>query len=179
MKKFLLLISVSSMLLIISCNNEQKGELSDAAQKNLDAFNEVSKCFETKDFSRLGDYVAEDAIDHGGQEGEIIGLANWKSEFEKWSANTEGDKNETIVALANDDYVMAWMRFTGKTKVDQMGSKAGENFDIRTVEIAKFKNGKVVEHWVYLDPAEMMKMMGGAGGETIDSSMHAKDSTTN
>ena len=48
-------------------------------------------------------------------------------------------KFETIRELADDDYVMTWSKMTGR--------------NMTTVDIAKFKDGKAVEHWIYMDAA--------------------------
>lgn len=158
MKKDLFLATALAGMLFLSCNPDAGG-LSAAAKKNLDAMHGIQQCFDTKDFSKLGDYVTEDAVDHAGDGGDLKGLANMKAEFEKMSANNENAKTEIIKELADDDYVMSWLRFTGTLKNAQMGMKAGERYDMKAIELAKFKDGKVTEHWTFLEPAEMMKMM--------------------
>ena len=145
---------------VAACSS--KSGISETAQKNLDAMHGVTKCFDSKDFSKLGDYIAEDAIYHAGEMGDVKGLANMKAEFEKMTANTENPKTELIKELADDDYVISWMRYTGTSKTDQMGVKAGKTYSSTAVEVAKFKDGKAVEHWTFMDPAEMMKMMGSS-----------------
>ncbi len=35
--------------------------------------------------------------------------------------------------------------------------------DMTTVDVVKFKDGKAVEHWSYMDPKDMMKMMPPVG----------------
>ena len=164
MKKLLSASAFCLMLFCLSCNDAGKGGLSAAAQKNLDAQRGIIKCFNTGDFSKLGDYMAEDFVDHAGETGDVKGLANAKAEFEKMMATIENNKSEIILELANDDYAMTWMHFTGTLKADNinMGKKAGDKYDMKSIELGKFKDGKAVEHWVFMDPAEMMKMMGGA-----------------
>lgn len=161
MKKVLFsILTLSCLILFIGCKNE--GGLSAAAKKNIEAQHGVIKCFDTKDFSKLGDYIAEDFIDHAGQNGEIRGLANAKAEFEKMSETLANNKSEILVELANDEYVMTWIRFTGTLAIDNMGKKAGDSYDMTSLEVSKFKDGKAIEHWVFMDPAEMMKMMGAS-----------------
>jgi hypothetical protein len=64
-------------------------------------------------------------------------------------------------------------------KMDMMGMKAGDKFDSKSMEVSRFKNGKVVEHWTLMEPAEMMKMMGGAQPPATDNATApAKDSTS-
>ena len=43
-----------------------------------------------------------------------------------------------------------------------MGMAAGP-YDTHMMEITKFRDGKAVEHWAYMEMAEMMKMMGQQG----------------
>lgn len=161
-KLFLSATALGLMLFSMSCNNEGKGGLSAAAQKNLDAQHGIIKCFDTKDFSKLGDFMAEDFVDHGGEKGDIKGLTNAKAEYEKMMATIESGKTETIMEMANDDYAISWLHFTGTLKADNssMGMKAGDKYDMKTIELGKFKDGKAVEHWVFMEPAEVMKMMG-------------------
>jgi predicted ester cyclase len=141
----------------ISCNNNPGP--SPKTKANLDAMHGIQQCFDKKDFSKLGDYIAEDAIDHAGDDGDIKGLANMKTEFEKMSANNINPKTEIIKELADEEYVMSWLRFTGTLKNEQMGLKAGEKYNMKAIELSKFKDGKAIEHWTFMEPAEMMEIM--------------------
>jgi ketosteroid isomerase-like protein len=160
MKKYVTMVPLAFACFAISCSNKSDSGLSPAAQKNLDAQHGVSKAVETKDFSKLGDYIADDAVDHGGDSGDVKGLANIRAELEKSTAGSENDKMETIKELADDDYVMAWFRATGNYKMAEMGHKAGEKYDVKILELTKFKDGKGIEHWIFMEPGDVMKMMG-------------------
>jgi hypothetical protein len=78
----------------------------------------------------------------------------------------ENTKSETVKELADDEYVMCWFRFTGDYKTDVPGHKAGETYDLKALEVAKFKDGKAIEHWTFVQPADMMKMMGAKKDST-------------
>src|SRR6187399_614931 len=106
MKKILLSPVTLLVIFCISCNTAPGP--SAAAKKNLDAMHGVTQCFDTKDFSKLGDYIAEDAIDHAGENGDVKGLANMKAAFEKMVADNETSKTEVIKEIADDEYVMSW-----------------------------------------------------------------------
>lgn len=184
MKKFLFIPVLSSALFFTSCNSG--GGISPAAQKNLDANHGIQKAFETKDFSKIGDYIAEDGVDHANEKGDVKGLANLKAEFEKMAAMTEGDKMTIVKELADDEYVMSWARYSGKMKTEGMGMKPGDPFDMAAIEVSKFKDGKVTEHWSFADMAEMMKMMAPPAGsmpatpmpaDTIKKDTAMKDTT--
>jgi predicted ester cyclase len=158
MKKLSFLTVIAFVFFVSSCSN-QDGH-SEQAKKNLEANHGIIKAFETKDFSKLGDYIAEDFVDHAGETGDIRGLANARAEFERMVAGLESDTTIIIKELADDEFVMSWLRFTGTLSKDMMGMKAGSKYDMTAVELTKFKDGKAVEHWTFMQPADMMNMMG-------------------
>ena len=161
MKKNLLTIC-SSLLFIffVSCNNDKGGEakLSDQAQKNLDAVHLINKAVETGDVSTLDQAIATDAVDHTNM-GECKGLDSIKSNIAKVHTMSTDMKGETIKEFADDDYVFQWMRYTGTASTADMGMPAGTKYDMSTVHVSKFKGGKAVEHWEFMQAADMMKMM--------------------
>ncbi|MEO6671129.1 MAG: ester cyclase [Ferruginibacter sp.] len=159
MKKFLFVSAAALCCFFISCKDNDGGGLSPAAQKNLDANHAIQKAFETKDFSKIGDYIADDAVDHAGEKGDVKGLENMKAAFTKMAAMTENDKMDIKKELADDEYVMSWSRYSGKMKTEGMGMKPGDPFDMGAIEVTKFKDGKATEHWSFMDMADMMKMM--------------------
>ena len=159
MKKLLFVPAALLGIFFISCNNNAAGP-SATTQKNLDAMHGVQQAFDKKDFSKVGDYIAEDAVDHAGEQGDIKGLANIKAQFEKWAAGSENDKSVTTKEMADDDYVMSWAKYSGTSKTASMGVKPGEHFEMEAVEVCKFKDGKITDHWSFVNPKNMMKMMG-------------------
>jgi ketosteroid isomerase-like protein len=159
MKKLFSVLVIALGAYCISCKNMNATGLSATAQKNLDAMHAIAQCFDSKDFSKLGDYIAVDAVDHAGEKGDVKGLANMKTQFESWAASIESQKSETIKELADDDYAMSWYHYTGAYKTAGMGHKAGDRFDMKVLEVAKFKDGKATEHWSLMEPGEVAKMM--------------------
>ncbi|GGB22191.1 ester cyclase [Puia dinghuensis] len=159
MKKHLTIVASAAIWCFAACTSKPEGGLSAAAQKNLDANDSVAKCFETKNFSKLGDYIATDAVDHSGEHGDIKGLDSMKAAFEKEMAGVDNMKSDLVKALADSDYVMAWYRFSGTWKKAEMGHKAGEPFDFKSLEVSRFKDGKAVEHWALMEPKDVMQMM--------------------
>jgi predicted SnoaL-like aldol condensation-catalyzing enzyme len=76
--------------------------------------------------------------------------------------NTSKDmKMETMKEVADNDYVFEMMRYTGTG--DGVMMPPGP-YDMHAVEVIRFKDGKAVEHWSYMNAAEMMKMMGQMQG---------------
>jgi hypothetical protein len=54
---------------------------------------------------------------------------------------------------------MAWMRWTGTSDGSIPDMPAGP-YDMSGIEVVRFKDGKAVEHWAFMDARELMKMMG-------------------
>ena len=163
MKKFFPLIAGIAFC-TFSCNNQQTSaetasatkEESSATKKNREAFQAVAKAFETGDISMIDSVVASDFVDHSEQhEGNRDSL---KAMITTWKADTKDAKMEVIKEVADDEYVFGWLRFTG-TSTGKMGMPAGP-FNMSAIEVTKFRDGKATEHWTFMEPREMMKMMG-------------------
>lgn len=160
MKRSILMLTAGFALCLASCNSNEKGEGKNAvAEKNLEAVHGINKAIETGDVSKLGDYIAADAIDHS-PEGDVKGLDSIKAHLAVIHTTSENAKTETIKEFADSTDVIQWMRYTGTCKVAMgPGCPIGSKYDMTVVHISKFKDGKAVEHWEFMLPGEMMKMM--------------------
>jgi ketosteroid isomerase-like protein len=162
MKNLLLFAGVVSLATLASCGGKDGGGgggMSAATKKNMEISEAIGKAFETKDFSKLGDYLSPEFVDYSAPMGPVKGIEENKKSFEQMAAMMDSSKMETITALGNDEFTMTWIKMKGKLKIDAMGMKAGEWMEGKAVEITKFKDGKAIEHWSYMDPADMAKMM--------------------
>ncbi|WP_276503542.1 ester cyclase [Terrimonas pollutisoli] len=161
MKKSLLAISSCLFLFCMSCNNKAgddkmgAGKMSDQTEKNIAASHVVVDAFQSGDVSKIDDAVASDFVDH--TERGDMGRDSLKSMIKMWHGASKDNKMEIIKELADDEYVFSWMRFTG-TSDGSMGMPAGP-YDMRSIEVVKFKDGKAIEHWGFMEPREMMKWM--------------------
>jgi len=162
MKKFLFpTIMIAFSCIFVSCNNANSGSgMSDKAKKNLENAQAIAKMFESSDWSKTGDYIAADAVDHANPEGEVKGLDSIKASFAKMNTMMGDFKNEVVKELADDDYVFQWMKETATAKIPFMGMKAGERKTFSVIEVSKFNaDSKVSEHWTFMDMTAMMSMM--------------------
>jgi predicted SnoaL-like aldol condensation-catalyzing enzyme len=161
MKKLLIIFSAGFICLLSSCNSKKEGGgMSDKAKKNLEACNAINKMFEAGDWSKAGDYIATDGIDHAGMKGDVVGLDNIKAEFADMDKMMGNFKNEKVKEFADDDYVFQWMKETMTMKVDGMGMKAGSTNTMDAIEVSKFnKDSKSTDHWTFVSWGDMMKMM--------------------
>ena len=148
--------AIAGFLCITSCNDATSNKGSDAKQKNIAASDAISKAFETGDVSKIDSFVSVDFIDHTDQ-GDKKGRDSLKAMVKFVHDNFTDTKQEKVKELADDEYVFSWMHYTG-TSNGVMGMPKGP-YSMNTVEVAKFKDGKAIEHWAFVNMMEMMKMM--------------------
>lgn len=173
MKKIITSFTALLFLLIISDVNAQSMPSKSAkARKNLEACAMVNKAILSGDMAVLDKVLSEDAVDHAGMHGDLVGREAIKTELGKMHSMAPDMKMEVIREIADDDYVFQWLRFSGTAATADMGMPAGTKFDMSAVEVVKFKDGKAVEHWEFMQPSDMMKMMEHHKGMGMDSTMH-------
>jgi predicted ester cyclase len=160
MKKITLVASFMLLLLFASCTSPKQDCVSETTKRNIDAMHGIFNCFNTGDFSKLGNYVAEDCIDHssGGKE-DIKGLAQMKSNYEQWTQMVANSNTTTKVEMANDEYVISWVKFDMTMKADVATKSIGEKFEKSDIEMLRFKDVKAVEHWTFIDARELDKVL--------------------
>ena len=158
MKKLLFILSVGSIFLFSSCSSkkEESGGMSAKAKANIAASNAVGEAFLTGDVSKIDSVVASDFVDHTDR-GDKVGTDSLKAAIAAMQKVGSNMKMEIIKQVADDDYVFTWQRYTG-TSDGSMGMPAGP-YDMAAIEVAKFKDGKAIEHWNFMETREMMKMM--------------------
>jgi predicted SnoaL-like aldol condensation-catalyzing enzyme len=179
MKKVLFFTMMSLLICSMSCNNEKtESGMSDKAKKNLETAQALTKMFETGDWSKTGDYIATDAVDHAGMKGDVVGLDSIKAEFAVFSKTMSDMKNEPVKEMADDDYVFQWMKESWTMKEDGMGMKAGQKGNADAIEVSKMQDGKVKEHWSFISYTDMMKMMSSQPPAMDNKMMDSKKDTT-
>jgi predicted SnoaL-like aldol condensation-catalyzing enzyme len=135
-----------------SANNDNKGQ----EEKNLAASNTVGKAFETGDVSGIDSVVADDFVDHTDR-GDIKGKDSLKAMVNMIHTNFKDMKMDKVRDAADGDYVYNWMTYSG-TSDGTMGMPKGP-YKMHVIELTKFKDGKAVEHWSFMDSQDMAKMM--------------------
>lgn len=149
MRKLFILSCIAACSFLISCSGG--GGMSATAKKNKEVNDAITKAYEAGDFSKMGDYIAADAVDHGGETGDIKGLDNIIAEMKKYKAQMPDMKSTMSRSMADDEYVFTWSTVSGTMN--------GKSVTMTSVDVAKFKDGKAVEHWIYMDPKDMAMMM--------------------
>jgi predicted SnoaL-like aldol condensation-catalyzing enzyme len=159
MKQLFSLFAAATLCCFLSCDHVKTAtdtKEDSAAAKNLEASHIVTKAFDSGDVSMIDSVVASDFVDHtdrGDKNRDSL-----KAMIIAWKADSKDSKSELIKELADGEYVFSWMRFTGTTS-GTMGMPAGP-YNMTSIEVIRCKDGKAVEHWGFMEPREMMKMMG-------------------
>jgi len=107
--------------------------------------------------------------------GDIKGLDSIKAELAKVHMMSTDIKVETVKEFADNDYVFQWLHFTGTAATSDMGMPVGTKYEMNAMEVSKFNSdGKATDHWEFMEPAEMMKMMQqqNTGGMKMDTTKH-------
>lgn len=167
MKKVSIMLAIVACIIFVSCKSDSGG-MSATAKKNMEVNEAITKAYESGDFSKMSDHIAADAVDHSGDQGDITGLENIVAEMKKYHEMAPDMKSTNTKIMADDEYVITWSKSSGTMN--------GQKMEMTGVDIAKFKDGKAVEHWMYMDPKDMMKMMPPATEPKMDD-MPAKDTT--
>jgi predicted SnoaL-like aldol condensation-catalyzing enzyme len=159
MKKVLFIFFSGLLFLTIACNapstvnNEGKQTV---AQRNIAATKVVNDAFGNGDVSKLDSVIATDFVDHTDR-GDIKGVDSLKAMIAMVRSTNKDMDMKILREVADSQYVFQWMRFTGVSDGKMM--PAGP-YDMTAIQVVKFNDdGKAVEHWEFMEPREMMKMM--------------------
>ncbi|MBM3415644.1 MAG: ester cyclase [Bacteroidetes bacterium] len=158
MKKILFSAITGLLLFFISCSDKEddNGD-SGKAKKNIESLQAVAKAFETGDVGKIDEVVAADFVDHTDR-GDI-GRDSLKAMITMMHKAMPDLKFNTVKELADDDYAAVWYKLTG-TSDGSMGMPKGP-FEMNTIDMVRFKDGKAVEHWSFGEMRDVMKTMSG------------------
>ena len=114
------------------------------------------KAFQTGDASALDSVIADDFVDHTDR-GDMKGRDSLKSMVKFAHTHFPDMKFEKVRDVADGDYVYSWITSSG-TSDGSMGMPKGP-YKMSSIELSKFRDGKAVEHWSFMDAQDMAKMM--------------------
>ena len=154
-------LSFSVLLFFAMACNNASSDISEAkksnpaAEKNLASQRIVTDAFQSGDASKIDSAVASDFVGHS-EHGDM-GRDSLKAMISVMKKQYPDLKMDVLKEVGDDEYVFTLIRMSG-TSNGQMGMPAGP-YDFHSLEVSKFKDGKAVEHWSYMQPKEMMAMM--------------------
>jgi predicted ester cyclase len=156
-KKLFALLLITTVVIILSCQNHHNPN----EAKYKAAYVAVNGIMDNGNTDELDMYIAEDAIDHQTDPSITTktGLEGVKDVF-KYYHNIFPDLKTTVYSMAvSGDTLFGYISSTGTTSQPFMGMPAGTSQTMNAVDIVVFKDDKMVEHWGFMDMADVMKMM--------------------
>lgn len=116
----------------------------------------------------IEEIVAENFVSHLAMPGvSSTGIQQLKDMIAISSAAFTDNKTEDLHMIAEDNRVVAHYRWKGVNSGSMGEGMPATNkpIDVHTVDVLRFENGKVVEHWGYMEEFKMMEQLGMMGGE--------------
>lgn len=174
MKKLFFAIVAVMLCFFMSCKDSGTSSTTSSSNgnsmndSNLEKNRRVMKAIETGDSATINSLIADDAVDHQGPHGDIKGgdsIRHWLTDMHNHMKDLKFD---VIADAANGDYIFSLSTMKGTCTDASMGMPAGTVMNEKTVDVIKVKDGKMVEHWGFLDAAEMMKNMPPMGSGHMD-----------
>ena len=112
--------------------------------------------------------VAENFVTHMSMPGvSSTGIQQLKDMVAKSSTAFTDNKTEDMHLIAEGDRVVVHYRWKGVNSGSMGEGMPATNkpIDVHAVDVLRFENGKVVEHWGYMEEMKMMEQLGMMGGE--------------
>lgn len=145
-----------------SANKAATDQMKQSAQSLLDAW-------WTGKTDGLDAMVAENFTTHMTMPGVTsTGVQKLKDMIAMASAAFTENKAEDLHLTAEGDRVIAHYRWKGKNTGAMGEGMPATNaaVDVECVDIVRFENGKIVEHWGYMEEMKMMEQLGMMGDPT-------------
>ena len=153
MKKLRFAVSAFYTIFLIACNNDGNS----GNDNNISTSRDIIKGIETGDSSKLSS-IAPDAVDHAGPTGDVTNGDSIKGYLLEMHNHIKDLKIDILGDAASGDNVYTWTKMTGTALDSTMGFMPNQPFSVSGVEILKFRDGKVVEHWGTIDQKDLMMM---------------------
>ena len=132
-------------------------------EANLASLTKFAEAVNTGKFDLFREAVAIDNVDHDPAPGQVPGPEGYRVFF---SGLREAFSDLSVAletAVADEESIAIAYTLTGTQSGSFMGiAPTGRKIKIRGVQIAKFKNGKMVERWGSSDELGMLQQLGVA-----------------
>lgn len=112
------------------------------------------------DIDKADDVIAEDMINHDSAN-PGHGRAGFKQFFRMIRAAFPDVQNTIEDIIAEGDTVVARVTIRATNDGEFMGmAPTGRKIEVTVIDILRFEDGKVVEHWAQVDQLSMMRQLG-------------------
>jgi predicted SnoaL-like aldol condensation-catalyzing enzyme len=168
MKKMYLPFAALLIVAITGCNNSgssstetsaKDSSMTSTEQQNLEKNRSIYKAIENGDSATIKSLIADDAVDHQAPNGhELKGGDAIVHMLTDMHNHVKGLSFDVVSDAAKGDYVFTMVNVKGTATDNSMGMAPGSSMDSKQVDVVKVKDGKMTEHWGFLDWQDVMKM---------------------
>jgi steroid delta-isomerase-like uncharacterized protein len=131
------------------------------AENKAILLNFYEEIFHKAKIDDIGKFISTDAIDHDMPAGIPQTLENMKEGFKMYLTAFPDMKMHVEDIIAKGDKVVARLSYSGTHKGNFMGIPAtGKKVKGTAVDIVRFKDGKMVEHWSEQNMLPFMEQLG-------------------
>jgi steroid delta-isomerase-like uncharacterized protein len=131
---------------------------------NVQVQQRLGEIIEARDLDRFGEVWAADVVDHDPAADQAPGIEGIRAFWSEFLSAFPDLKLEPQILTADDDSVSAVFTITGTHTGDFQGhGPTGNTFEVRGIQVAKFRDGKIVERWGSTDEkglAEQLQLDG-------------------
>lgn len=130
-------------------------DVNQAAQERLGGI------IQDRAFDRFGEVWAEDVVDHDPAPGQAPGLAGIVDFWQDFTTAFPDLELTPDPLVVTDDFVTAVFTIRGThTGPFQGHEPTGRSFEVRGIQVAKFRDGKIVERWGATDEQGLAQQLG-------------------
>lgn len=145
----------------MAADSAEHAQMKQTAQRFLDLWF-------TGNTEGVEEIVAENFVSHMSMPGvSSTGIQQLKDLVAKSSTAFTENKAEEMHMITEGDRVVMHYRWKGVNtgSMDEGMPATNKPIDLHTVDVLRFENGKVAEHWGYMEEFKMMEQLGMMGGE--------------
>lgn len=133
-----------------------------ASEQNKELYRRfIEECFVGGNMAVVDEMIAADAVDHQAPPGVAQGAEGVK-QFLSMFRSAFPDLQATVdQMIAEGDTVAARFTMSGTHQGELFGiPPTGKRIEITGIDVVRFENGKMVEHWGNQDDLGMMQQLG-------------------
>ena len=122
--------------------------------------------FNGRQIDRLGEFFTDDVVDHTLPPGTPQGLGSKRAQVEAFLTAFSDLKIEYQDQVAEGDKVAGRVTMTGTHDGEMFGiPPTGKSISVSGMDVLRFADGKIAEHWAVIDQLSMMQQLGLAPTE--------------
>jgi steroid delta-isomerase-like uncharacterized protein len=136
------------------------------AERNQQAQERLGEILEARAFDRFPEVWAEDVVDHDpapDQQAGLAGIVDFWTEFTTAFPDLTLEPDPLVVT---DDYITAVFTIRGThTGPFQGYAPTGRTFEVRGIQVSKFRDGKIAERWGATDEKGLAEQLALGSGD--------------